>query len=56
MGSDRFSKGLMEINSLIVKSCQYLATYEEGYDRYFTGLMEVIPVITDRGLMDLVGV
>ena len=56
MGSDRFSKGLMEINSLIVKSSQYLATYEEGSDRYFTGLMEVIPVITDRGLMDLGGV
>ena len=56
MGSDRLSKGLMEINSLIVKSSQYLVTYEEGSDRYFMGLMEVIPVITNRGLMDLVGV
>ena len=56
MGSDRFSKGLMKINTLIVKSAQQLSTYREGSDRKCRGLMEVIPVITDRGLMDLVGV
>ena len=30
VGSDRFSTGLMEINSLIVKSAQQLSTYREG--------------------------
>ena len=30
--------------------------YGEGSDRFYKGLMEVIPVIIERGLIDLVGV
>ena len=56
MGSDRFSRGLMEIIPMTVESAQYLFMYEEGSDRFHRGLLEVIPVIIDRGLMDLVGV
>ena len=41
---------------MIVESAQYLSMYEMGSDRFHRGLMEVIPVIIDRGLMDLVGV
>ena len=56
MGSDRSSKGLMEIIPMIVESAQYLFMYEMGSDRFQRGLMEVIPMIIDRGLMELVGV
>ena len=41
---------------MIVESAQYLSMYEEGSDRFHRGLMKVILVIIDRGLMDLVGV
>ena len=30
--------------------------YKEGSDRFHRGLMEIIPVIIERGLIDLVGV
>ena len=46
----------MEIIPMTVESAQYLFMYEEGSDRFHRGLLEVIPVIIDRGLMDLVGV
>ena len=41
---------------MIVESAQYHSMYEKGSDRFHRGLMEDIPVIIDRGLMDLVGV
>ena len=41
---------------MIIESAQYLSIYEEGSDRFQRGLMEVIPVIREWGLIDLVGV
>ena len=35
-----------------VKSAQHLFMYQEGSDRYPRGLMALIPMITDKGLMD----
>ena len=37
-------------------SAHHLSLYKAGSDRFHRGLMEVIPVIIDGGLMDLVGV
>ena len=41
---------------MTVESAQYLSMYEKGSDIFHRGLLEVIPVIIDRGLIDLVGV
>ena len=41
---------------MIVESAQYLLMYREGSDRFHGGLMEVIPVTIDWGLLDRVGV
>ena len=41
---------------MIIESAQYLSMYDEGSDRFYKGLMEVIPEIIERGLIDLVGV
>ena len=39
-----------------VESAHYLFMYKEGSDRFHGGVMEVLSVTIDRGLLDLEGV
>ena len=55
-GAELERKKKRDIHSKVHQRFHTCTLFHKGSDRFHRGLLEVIPVIIDRGLMDLVGV